>query len=179
MNRALIRGNVLPAIALACLVLALGLSTAPAVGAPRPDAPDFAAIDAYVQAEMQAARVPGLALGIVHGDQIVHLQGFGIADPSGRPVTPQTPFIIGSTTKSMTAVAMMQLVEAGKVELDAPVQRYLPWFRVADAEASARITIRHLLNHTSGLPTTPNGEFVTSADTSDGGHHLAILQCEL
>jgi len=131
------------------------------------DAPDFAAIDAYVQTEMQAARLPGLALGIVQGDQIVHLKGFGIADPSGRPVTPQTPFIIGSTTKSMTALAMMQLVEAGKVELDAPVQRYLPWFRVADVEASARITIRHLLNHTSGLPTTMAGDFVNSTDTSE------------
>jgi CubicO group peptidase (beta-lactamase class C family) len=134
--------------------------------APHRDAPDFAAIDAYVQAEMQAARLPGLALGIVHGDQIVHLKGFGIADPSGRPVTPQTPFIIGSTTKSMTALAIMQLVEAGEVELDAPVQRYLPWFRVADPDASARITIRHLLNHTSGLPTT-SGESATSNDTSD------------
>jgi len=128
---------------------------------------DFAAVDAYVQSEMKAARVPGLALGIVHGDQIVHLKGFGIADRSGRPVTPQTPFIIGSTTKSMTAVAIMQLVEAGKIELDAPVQKYLPWFRVADPEASAHITIRHLLNHTSGLPTTTQMEFISSSDTSD------------
>jgi CubicO group peptidase (beta-lactamase class C family) len=45
----------------------------------------------------------------------------------------------------------MQLVEAGKLELDAPVQRYLPWLRVADPDASARITVRHLLSHTSGL----------------------------
>jgi CubicO group peptidase (beta-lactamase class C family) len=136
-------------------------------GAPPMGAPNFAAIDAYVQSEMQAARVPGLALGIVQGDQIVHLKGFGIADPSGRPVTPQTPFMIGSTTKSMTAVAIMQLVEADTVELDAPVQQYLPWFRVADPDASARITIRHLLNHTSGLPTTTQAEFITSSDTSD------------
>src|SRR5215212_5547681 len=167
MNNALTKSNVLYTIALASLVLAFGHPTAPAAAAPRPDAPDFAAIDAYVQSEMQAARLPGLALGIVQGDQIVHLKGFGSADPSGRPVTPQTPFIIGSTTKSMTAVAIMQLVEAGKVALDAPVQRYLPWFHIADPDASARITIRHLLNHTSGLPTTTGGEFVTSADTSD------------
>jgi CubicO group peptidase (beta-lactamase class C family) len=131
------------------------------------DAPNFAAIDAYLQLEMQAARVPGVALGIVQGDQILHLKGFGIADPSGRPVTPQTPFIIGSTTKSMTAVAIMQLVEADKIELDAPVQQYLPWFRVADPDASTRITIRHLLNHTSGLPTTTQTEFITSSDTSE------------
>ena len=128
---------------------------------------DFAAIDAYVQLEMQAAHVPGAALGIVQGDQILHLKGFGIADPSRRPVTPQTPFIIGSTTKSMTALAIMQLVEAGKIELDAPVQKYLPWFRIADSDASAHITVRHLLNHTSGLPTTTQTEFITSSDMSD------------
>jgi CubicO group peptidase (beta-lactamase class C family) len=116
---------------------------------------------------MQAARLPGLAFAIVQGNQIIHLKGFGIADPSGRPVTPQTPFIIGSTTKSMTALAIMQLVEAGKVDLDAPVQRYVPWFRVADPDASTRITIRHLLNHTSGLPTTTAGDFVNSNDTSE------------
>ena len=47
----------------------------------------------------------------------------------------------------------MQLVEAGKIDLDAPVQRYLPWFRVADPQASAQMTVRHLLNQTSGMPT--------------------------
>jgi CubicO group peptidase (beta-lactamase class C family) len=128
---------------------------------------DFAAIDAYVQSEMEAARIPGAALGIVQSDQLLHLKGFGIADPSGRPVTPQTPLMIGSTTKSMTAVAIMQLVEEGKIELDVPVQQYLPWFRVADPEASARISIRHLLIHTSGLPTTTQVEFITSSDLSD------------
>jgi CubicO group peptidase (beta-lactamase class C family) len=59
--------------------------------------------------------------------------------------------IIGSVSKTFTALAVMQLVEAGKLELDAPVQRYLPWFRVADPDASARITVPHLLSHTSGL----------------------------
>jgi CubicO group peptidase (beta-lactamase class C family) len=106
---------------------------------------------------MQANRLPGLAVGLVHGDQIVHLRGFGIADPSGRAVTPQTPFIIGSDSKSFTALAIMQLVEAGKLGLDDPVQQYLPWFQVADATASARITVRQLLNQNSGLqdPTEP------------------------
>src|SRR5690349_8939643 len=114
--------------------------------------PDFAAIDAYVQGEMKATGIPGLALGIVQGDRIVHLTGFGIADPSGRVVSPQTPFIIGSLNKPITCLAVMQLVEAGKVDLDAPVQRYIPWFRVADEGDSARITVRHLLMQTSGLP---------------------------
>ena len=51
-------------------------------------APDFAAIDHYIKAQMQATRLSGLALGIVQGDQIVHLKGFGSADPTGRAVTP-------------------------------------------------------------------------------------------
>jgi CubicO group peptidase (beta-lactamase class C family) len=93
--------------------------------------------------------IPGVALAIVKDDQILYLKGYGQADPSGRPMTPQTPLILGSITKSFTALAVMQLVEAGKVELDAPVQKYIPWFRVADANASAQITVRQLLYQTS------------------------------
>ncbi len=74
---------------------------------------------------MQELHIPGVALGIVHGNQVVHLRGFGTADPAGGPATPQTTFAISSMTKSFTAVAIMQLVEQGKVALDAPVQRYL------------------------------------------------------
>lgn len=114
--------------------------------------PDMAAIDSYVAQQLRTLRIPGAALGIVHGDRIVHLQDFGAADASGRPMTAQTPSLIGSLTKSFTAVAIMQLVEQGAVELDAPVQRYLPSFRVSDAGAASRITVRQLLTHSSGLP---------------------------
>jgi CubicO group peptidase (beta-lactamase class C family) len=138
--------------------LALASTTLSAAATTRSNEPDFAKIDAFVQAEMQANRIPGVSLGIIHNNQIVHLHGFGVADPTGRAVTPQTPFIIGSTSKSFTALATMQLVEAGKIELDAPVQRYLPWFHVADPSASTRITVRNLLNQTSGLPTSPSVE---------------------
>jgi CubicO group peptidase (beta-lactamase class C family) len=144
-----------------------------ATGAPNA-APDFAAIDKFVEAEMDAQRIPGLALGIVQGDRIVHMRGFGKADPSGRAVSPQTPFIIGSLSKSVTALAIMQLVEASKVELDAPVQRYIPWFRVADEEASAQITVRHLLNQTSGLSTKTGRSFQGNGDTSDGALERAV-----
>jgi CubicO group peptidase (beta-lactamase class C family) len=133
-------------------LLALQLASPPAARAD--SAPDFAAIDAYVAGQLRAARVPGAALGIVRGDEVAHLRGFGVADRSGRAVTAQTPFVIGSVSKSFTALAVMQLVEAGKVELNAPAQRYLPWFQVADPTAAAEITVRHLLNQTSGLPTS-------------------------
>jgi CubicO group peptidase (beta-lactamase class C family) len=113
---------------------------------------DIGRIDAFVQAEQHANLLPGVALALVHNDQIVHLRGFGHAGPDGRPVTPQTPFMLGSVSKSFTALALMQLVEAGKIALDAPVTRYLPWFRLADAQDSARITLRELLAHTSGIP---------------------------
>jgi CubicO group peptidase (beta-lactamase class C family) len=116
----------------------------------------YDAIDAYIEGQMRRLNIPGASLAIVAGDQIVHLRGFGRARPGGEAPTPQTPFFIGSLTKSFTALAVMQLVEAGKVELDAPVQRYLPWFRVADPQASAQMTVRHLLNQTSGLPLLPS-----------------------
>jgi CubicO group peptidase (beta-lactamase class C family) len=66
-------------------------------------------------------------------------------------MTAQTRMVIGSQSKSFTALAIDQLAEAGKLNLDASVQTYIPWFRVADEQASAQITIRHLLQHTSGL----------------------------
>jgi CubicO group peptidase (beta-lactamase class C family) len=146
--------------------------TAAAASTPGTGPPDLAAIDRYVETQRRATRLPGLALGIVHGDRVVHLRGFGDADPSGRPVTPQTPFILASTTKSFTALAVMQLVEAGKIDLDAPVQRYLPWFHLADPAASARITVRHLLNQTSGLadPTAS----LTNGDGSDAALEHAV-----
>jgi CubicO group peptidase (beta-lactamase class C family) len=121
--------------------------------------PDFAAIDAYVEAQMKDIGLPGVALAIVHGDQIVHMKGFGIANPSGEPMTPQTPVMLASLAKPMTGLAILQLVEAGQIDLDAPVQRYLPWFRVADEAASAQITVRHLLYHTSGLPESAGAEY--------------------
>ena len=123
----------------------------------KPDTTDgsYDAVDAYIEEQMRRLSIPGVSLAIVEGDRITHLRGFGHARPGGEAPNPQTPFFIGSITKSFTALAVMQLVEAGKVELDAPVQRYLPWFRVADLEASAQMTVRHLLNQTSGLPYFP------------------------
>lgn len=138
------------------------------------DDPEFSEIDRFVEAEMDAQRIPGLSLAVVRDDRIVHLRGFGHADQSGRAVSPQTPFVIGSVSKSVTALAIMQLVEAGTVKLDAPVVRYIPWFRVADEEASAEITVRHLLNHTSGLSTKTGRSFQGNGDTTDSALEEAV-----
>jgi CubicO group peptidase (beta-lactamase class C family) len=156
------------AVALPLLAPSAGASAQAAAFAPMNER--WAAIDAYVEQERQAARIPGVALGIVQGDRIVHLQGFGEADPSGRAVTPQTRFYIGSAAKSMTAMATMQLVEQDKLDLDAPVQRYLPWFTLADPAAAAQITVRHLLTHTSGLSRAIGLDVATNRnDLQDGG----------
>ncbi len=126
------------------------------------------AIDAYIEGQMQRLNIPGASLAIIEGDRITHRRGFGRARPGGAAPTPQTPFFIGSLTKSFTALAVMQLVEAGKVELDAPVQRYLPWFRVADPQASAAMTVRHLLNQTSGLSTLAGSLVLADFDDRPG-----------
>ncbi len=146
------------------------------VGRGSPSAPDMAAIDGYVRSEMAVQRIPGLALGIVQGDRITHMRGFGEADSSGRAVSPKTPFVIGSLSKSVTALAVMQLVEAGEVALDTPVQRYIPWFRVADEHASTQITVRHLLNQTSGLSTKTGRSFQGNDDTSDDALEQAVRE---
>ena len=127
---------------------------------------DFSAVDAYVEAQREALGIPGMAVAIVQGDQVAYLGSYGEAGKD-RPVTPQTPFQIGSLTKSFTALAVMQLVEAGKVELDTPVQTYIPWFRTADETASAQITVRHLLNQTSGFSTSAGRDEFAASDLSD------------
>ncbi len=119
---------------------------------------DAAAIDAYVEAGRQAARIPGMAVAVVQGDGSVYLKGYGSAGSEGQPVTPQTTFILGSVSKSFTALAVMQLVEAGKVDLDASIQQYLPWLQFGSFEGTAagdvsKITVRQLLHQTSGIPT--------------------------
>ena len=117
------------------MILAVVLSVARIKPAFAQVAPaNFDAVDDYISSKMKELGIPGVALVIVQGDQIVHLKAFGVADGSGRLVTPQTPFFTDSTGKSFTALAIMQLVEADKIKLDAPVQTYLPWFRVADPE---------------------------------------------
>lgn len=167
MKRAVIACGLAALILLTLLPASVGAETVAAIAADSRrvsvDAETMAAIDRYVASEMGAARIPGMALGVVADGEIVYLKGFGLADASGRRVTPQTPFALGSVSKSFTALAIMQLAEENKLDLDAPVQAYLPAFRLADADASARVTVRHLLNQVSGVSTRA-GEVAFAAD---------------
>ena len=111
---------------------------------------DTSAIDRFVDRQMNKHRIPGISLVVFEDGEVTYAKGYGAAG-HGRPMTPDAPMVIGSTTKPFTAVSILQLVEQHLVDLDSPVSAYLPWFRVADTVASASITVRHLLNHTSGL----------------------------
>lgn len=116
------------------------------------------AIDDYVQAQMARQHVPGLAIAIIQHGRIARTQGYGLANLElSVPVHPDTVFKSGAVGMQFTAAAVMLLVEDGKIGLDDPIRRFLP----NAPQSWAPITIRHLLNHTSGLPATPNGEFRT------------------
>jgi CubicO group peptidase (beta-lactamase class C family) len=128
---------------------------------------NFDVVDGHITAKMKELRIPGAALVVVQGDQIVHFKPFRVADGTSRPVTPQTPFFTGSSGKSITALAVMQFVEAGKIKLDEPVQTYLPWFRVVDVTASKMSTVRQVLNMNTGIPKSIGQEQIANFDLSD------------
>jgi CubicO group peptidase (beta-lactamase class C family) len=140
-----------PSAAAALLVLAwlLVVRSAPANGVP-PD-PSFSAVDHYLRTQVDAAQVPGVAVAVVEDGHVVFARGYGQAS-AHSPMTADTPVVIGSTSKSITAVAVLQLVEQGRIDLNAPIGRYLPWYAPSDPRALA-ITVRDLLIDTSGIPT--------------------------
>ncbi len=139
-------------------------------------AASWSSIDSYVEARMRQQRVPGLALVIVENGVITHSRGFGVADGAGRPMTATTPLLIGSLSKAFTATAVLQLVDEKRIELDRPVKAYLPYFRTANEAVSARITVRHLLNQTGGIPTDAPRATGPAASLSDHVKALASVQ---
>ena len=131
------------------VALAMPLSATAQTGGPSvSDA--LAAITAYAPAAMVYQGTPGLAVAVTDRNKTIAVITLGYANSDARiAVTPATRFAIGSITKSMTTLALVQLVDEGKVSLDAPVRRYLPWFAI---DGGATITVRQLLSHTAGIP---------------------------
>ncbi len=108
------------------------------------------AIAAFARAEMERLEVPGVAAAAIY-DGHVYAQGFGVTNVDHPlPVTPETLFQIGSTSKTFTATVLMTLVEEGRVSLEARVRDYLPDFRLQSEEDAARMTLRHLVTHHGG-----------------------------
>jgi CubicO group peptidase (beta-lactamase class C family) len=112
-------------------------------------------LEQRIEDVMGEARVPGLALALIQGQEVIYACGFGLTgvEDGGLPVTARTLFRVGSLTKSMTATAIMRTVERGALDLDAPVSRTVPWLRFGQEGAEDRITLRMLLSHSAGLPT--------------------------
>lgn len=108
-----------------------------------------AAVDSYARRVLDASGVPGMSVVVTHGGRVVRAAGYG-RDADGKAVTARTPMRVASLSKSFTAAAVMTLVRAGKIALDRPVAAQLPGFATTGPRG-ARITVRHLLNQTSGL----------------------------
>ena len=153
-------------------VLALVAACTASEPAPPPPTPFNLTVDSLVAASMVDGKVPGLAITIVRNDSVIHSKGYGYADLAAqRPMTDSTPVVIGSTSKTFTSFAAMQLVDAGKVALDTPVTRYVKVMQRTPARDArvANITLRHLLTNSSGLPLGFSGDpYGAGADTTAG-----------
>ena len=146
---------------------------APPVGAEALDPAKAAALgeamraaELWIDGQRRYRRIPAISAALVRGDTTVWAKGFGTTDRAGRiPATPDTIYSICSISKLFTAVALMQQWERGKVALDAPIERYLPWARLADdPRDSVPITLRGLLTHSAGLPREADFPYWTGPD---------------
>jgi CubicO group peptidase (beta-lactamase class C family) len=138
------------------LALPLAVSTlaaGPAHAATRPPAQAFQGLDALIEKALADQKIPGATVGVVVGDQVVLLKGYGFADRDAkRPMTPDTLMPIASVTKQFTVGALGTLARQGKLDWDKPVRDYMPDFRVNDDVATLRATPRDLVTHRIGLP---------------------------
>ena len=132
-------------------------------------------LNTVLKSNCERYSVPGAALGVWHkGQQTIANCGV-LSNSSQMPVTDASMFQIGSITKVLTATVVMQLVDKGLIELDKPVKTYLTGFRVADLDASRNITVRQLLNHTSGL----SGDLMTDCGCGDNALSRYLDCCRL
>ncbi len=134
------------------LAFGISASAAPFDGSSQSAPKTLAALPDRWKGAMGDLLAPGFAVVVVQNDEVVLLDALGERDPQrGLPATPDTAYYIASATKPFVAMAVMALVDDGRVELDAPVQRYLPRFQLPDSAYAARVTVRDLLCHRPGI----------------------------
>lgn len=144
-------------VAALVVVAAAGL-TARTPPIPAQTAPKFDQLAALIEQKMKDYGVPGVAFGVWKSGQFI-VRGFGVTNiDNPQAVTPDTIFPVASISKTVTATAIMRLVEQGRIDLDAPVRKYLPEFKVGDEQAARDVTIAHLLTHTPGWEGQLSGE---------------------
>jgi len=110
-------------------------------------------LDSIIRSNLDRQRIPGAAVALVHEGRVIFSQCYGYADTQKKvPITEDTYFMVGSLTKSFTALAVLKLIEQGKVDLNADIRKYIPDFSIRDLDGGETlITVNHLLTHTSGL----------------------------
>ena len=114
----------------------------------------FPLIDRYIDSLMRDWNIPGLALGVVYNDQLIYSKGYGYRNLEQKlPVQTTTVFPIASNTKLFTATVAAMLEEEGKLSLDKPVRTFMPTLAFNTDELNARVTLRDMLSHRTGLPT--------------------------
>ena len=113
----------------------------------------FSPIDRYIDSLMKDWNLPGLALGIVYKDQLIYGKGYGFRDLEKKlPVQTNTLFPIASNSKLFTATIAVMLAEEGKMNLDKPVRSYMPSLNFSNDDLNAKVTMRDMLSHRTGLP---------------------------
>ena len=112
---------------------------------------DSSELQSRLEELIKENKVVGAAVGVLHNGEVTEAAAGVTNLNTGVEVTTDTVFQIGSMGKSWTATVVMQMVDEGKLDLDVPVQTYLPTFKVADPDVSAKVTLRHFLSHTSGI----------------------------
>lgn len=107
-------------------------------------------LNEFIKQQLPTLNAPGLALGLTHRDQVLHVGAYGLANrETGNSVTPETLFQIGSISKSFSSIVLLQLQEQGLLDIYDPVTKYLPWFEIQSKYEP--ITLRHLMSHTAGI----------------------------
>lgn len=116
--------------------------------------PAFARLDEYITRHMRETGAPGMTLALANRDGLIRASTYGYADTkAGLRVVPETMFEIGSISKSFVSLALLQLRDEGKLDLNKPIVEYLPWLKINSKFAP--VTTHHILSHTAGLPGAP------------------------
>ncbi len=143
----------------ACLFLITIIGCTTSKNTTKPHDQNFQEIETFLQSLIDTGGIPGIAIAITNGQEIAYTKGFGVTNIDTKvKLEPKNIFHIASVSKTFAATAVMQLYEKGKLDINKPLITYLPYFRLKD-ERYKIITIKQMLNHTSGMPDVDDYEW--------------------
>ena len=171
-------------------LVAMGLSVVPPIVLRRDPEPFVAELvqrtsldvdraQAYLAKEVRDGRLPALVFGVAEQGEPVRYVAFGTTGPHGEPVRPDTRFRIGSMSKSFTALAVVRLAHAGRIDLERPVADYLDWFAPRYPPGREPVTVAELLDHSSGISNSAGWELLAGGADPVGGMEEAVAATRL